>query len=58
MPNLEFQTAREIDLSGLSDPQVLLRTAELNRVLVIHDRKIIPYAREKSDSSDRERRIL
>jgi hypothetical protein len=42
VPNLEFQTAQEGDLIGLSDPQVLLRTAELNRVLVTHDRKTMP----------------
>jgi hypothetical protein len=41
-PSLDFQTAQEGDVIGLSDPQVLLRTAESNRVLVTHDRKTMP----------------
>jgi hypothetical protein len=41
-PSLDFQTAQEGNLIGLSDLQVLLRTAESNRVLVTHDRKTMP----------------
>ncbi|MEL6385535.1 MAG: DUF5615 family PIN-like protein [Cyanobacteria bacterium J06626_18] len=41
-PEMEFQTAAEGGLIGISDPEVLSVTAKLERVLVTHDRKTMP----------------
>jgi hypothetical protein len=42
-PGLDFQTAEEANLRGLNDYQVLKLAADLNRVLVTHDRKTMPH---------------
>lgn len=42
MPEIDFQTAREANLRGLSDLQVLKRCAKQRRVLVTHDQRTIP----------------
>lgn len=41
-PSIEFQTADEAGIRGLSDPQVLEYCARENRVLVSHDRRTMP----------------
>ena len=41
-PEMEFQTAADAGLIGLSDPEVLDTAAKLGRVLVTHDRKTMP----------------
>ncbi|MEL6468604.1 MAG: DUF5615 family PIN-like protein [Cyanobacteria bacterium J06623_4] len=41
-PNIDFQTAAEGRLIGISDPEVLSVAAKLGRVLVTHDRKTMP----------------
>jgi predicted nuclease of predicted toxin-antitoxin system len=35
-------SANEANLEGLSDPEVLALAAELNRILVTHDRQTMP----------------
>lgn len=42
VPEMDFQTAGEADLRGLSDPAVLARAAADGRVLVSHDGKTMP----------------
>ena len=41
-PAIDFQTAIEAELSGLSDPEVLARATREGRILVTHDRKTMP----------------
>jgi uncharacterized protein DUF5615 len=41
-PSIDFQTATEADLRGLSDLEVLARAAQQNRALVSHDRRTMP----------------
>jgi hypothetical protein len=41
-PTLDFQTAIAADLAGVTDPEVLARTAKDGRVLVTHDQKTMP----------------
>jgi hypothetical protein len=41
-PAIDFQTAPEAGLHGLSDPDVLARAAGENRILVTHDRRTMP----------------
>jgi hypothetical protein len=41
-PEMDFQTAADAGLIGLSDPEVLAIATELKRVLVTHDRKTMP----------------
>lgn len=41
-PAIDFQTAEEAGLRGLSDPNVLARAANENRILVSHDRRTMP----------------
>lgn len=42
-PNIDFQTAYEAQLAGLSDLEVLALATEEKRILVTHDRKTMPY---------------
>jgi hypothetical protein len=42
-PSVDFQSADEAELRGLSDEQVLTRAARENRILVSHDRRTMPY---------------
>ena len=39
---IDFQTAEEANLRGLSDPQVLALAAQEDRILVTHDRRTMP----------------
>lgn len=41
-PALDFQTARQGNIVGYPDPQVLLIAARLGRILVSHDRRTMP----------------
>ncbi len=41
-PAIDFQTAEDAALRGLSDPDVLARAASENRILVTHDRRTMP----------------
>lgn len=41
-PEMDFQTAADAGLIGLSDPEVLDIATKLGRVLVTHDRKTMP----------------
>ena len=41
-PDIDFQTAEEAELRGMADPEVLIRAAAENRVLVTHDRRTMP----------------
>lgn len=42
VPEMDFQTAAEAELIGVSDPEVLATADQLGRVLVTHDRRTIP----------------
>lgn len=42
-PSIDFQTADEANLRGLSDEDVLQKAAQENRILVTHDRRTMPY---------------
>lgn len=42
VPEIDFQTATEANLSGVSDLDVLAVTSSENRILVTHDRKTMP----------------
>lgn len=42
-PALDFQTATEAGIPGLSDPDVLAVAAQANRILVTHDGKTMPH---------------
>jgi predicted nuclease of predicted toxin-antitoxin system len=41
-PQIDFQTAREAGLRGLSDLEVLSYASRENRILVSHDRRTMP----------------
>ncbi len=41
-PEIDFQTASEAKLAGLSDAEVLAQCAREGRVLVSHDRRTMP----------------
>jgi hypothetical protein len=41
-PTIEFQTALDVNLSGLEDEDVLAIAAKRGMLLVTHDRKTIP----------------
>lgn len=41
-PSIDFQTAQQGRIAGLTDPQVLAISAEQNRILVTHDRETMP----------------
>ena len=41
-PGIDFQTADEVRLRGLLDPEVLALAAQENRILVTHDRRTMP----------------
>jgi predicted nuclease of predicted toxin-antitoxin system len=41
-PDLDFQTAEEAELHGITDPEVLARAADDRRILVTHDRRTMP----------------
>jgi hypothetical protein len=46
-PAIDFASARETELEGVSDPEVLERAAGDERVLVSHDRRtILKYFRD------------
>jgi hypothetical protein len=42
-PSIDFQTAGEAGLRGLTDDIVLKRAAEEGRILMTHDRRTMPY---------------
>lgn len=42
VPEIDFQTADELELAHLPDPEVLTLAAQENRVLVTHDRRTMP----------------
>lgn len=42
-PSIDFQTAHDAGLAGLSDSQVLERTASENRLLISHDQRTMPH---------------
>ncbi len=41
-PSIDFQTALEAQLQGLTDLEVLAKAAQQGRILVTHDRKTMP----------------
>ncbi len=41
-PSIDFQTANVLDLSGLTDLEVLLIAAQQGRVIVSHDQRTMP----------------
>src|SRR5690348_13005593 len=41
-PGIDFLSANDADLEGLPDPEVLARSATLNRILVSHDFHTMP----------------
>ncbi len=43
-PTIDFQTANDVDLRGLTDFEVLEISARENRILVSHDFKTMPAA--------------
>jgi hypothetical protein len=43
LPVLEFQSATEAGLAGLTDPQVLALSAAQGRILVTHDMRTMPH---------------
>ncbi len=44
LPNLDCLRAQSVGLTGADDIAVLMRAAQLNRVLVTHDLKTVPRA--------------
>lgn len=42
VPEVDFQTAKEANLNGIPDENVLEIAASENRILVTHDRKTMP----------------
>lgn len=42
IPEIDFQTATEAKLTGITDENVLETAARENRILVTHDRKTMP----------------
>lgn len=43
IPGMDFQTALAADLQGLEDPEVLALAAREGRILVLHDKRTMPY---------------
>jgi len=43
-PRIDFRTATSARLRGLSDLQVLALAAQVDRIVVSHDRKTMPHA--------------
>jgi precorrin-6B methylase 1 len=41
-PDIDFQTATEVNLHGLPDEEVLAYAAQETRILVTHDRRTMP----------------
>lgn len=41
-PRIDFRTANEAGLEGLSDPEVLALAASEGRILITHDRRTMP----------------
>jgi hypothetical protein len=41
-PEIDFQTADELELANLPDPDVLVLAAREGRILVTHDRRTMP----------------
>lgn len=41
-PSIDIQAAEAADLSGVPDPEVLLRAAQAGRILVSHDYRTMP----------------
>jgi predicted nuclease of predicted toxin-antitoxin system len=41
-PEIDFQTADELELANLPDPDVLALAAQDGRILVTHDRRTMP----------------
>ncbi len=42
LPNIDFQSAREAHLAGLTDPEVLALASDQGRILVTHDMRTMP----------------
>src|SRR4051812_26226872 len=42
IPEIDFQTADELELASLPDPEVLALAAQDGRILVTHDRRTMP----------------
>jgi len=42
-PTLDFQSATETGLAGLTDPEVLALAADQDRILVTHDMRTMPH---------------
>jgi hypothetical protein len=42
-PAIDFQTAHDANLEGISDPEVLEKTASEGRLLVSHDQRTMPH---------------
>ena len=42
IPEIDFQTADELELANLPDPEVLALAAQDGRILVTHDRRTMP----------------
>jgi hypothetical protein len=43
LPTLDFQSATEASLAGLTDPQVLALAGDQDRILVTHDMRTMPH---------------
>lgn len=43
LPALDFQSANEAQLAGLTDPQVLALAADQKRILATHDMRTMPH---------------
>jgi len=43
LPILDFRSANEAQLTGLTDPQVLALAADQERILVTHDMRTMPH---------------
>ena len=54
VPNLDVITAHQVGLSNASDPELLAWAAEQERVIVTHDRRTMPYSRNKPNRQIRE----
>jgi len=42
VPEIDFQTADELELANLPDPEVWILAAREGRILVTHDRRTMP----------------
>ena len=49
-PEIDFQTARDANLAGVKDLEVLAIAAREKRILVTHDRRTMPQAFAESSS--------